>query len=145
MSEQTARTVAASATKAALVCRLRHRVRGRAPSPTAGEVEIENVSADLVEIEVRMHPLQYLDLLITDAAGDVVPAAPYGHMFSPREHPYLLRLLPGEKYTHNVSLLGNIPEERQSPGRYTVRAVFEYNGLKAFSDPVQVELPLTAS
>jgi hypothetical protein len=103
-------------------------------------VEIENISPDVIEIEVTMHPLQYLDLVIRDAAGDLVPAPPYGHIFSPRETPYLFRLAPGEKYTHSVSLLGNVPADRQLPGTYTVRAEYEYNGLRAGSEPLQVEL-----
>jgi hypothetical protein len=94
----------------------------------------------VIEIEVTMHPLQYLDLVITDAAGAPVPAAPYGNIFSPREVPYLFRLAPGEKYTHNVSLLGTIPEGKQLPGTYTVRGVYEYRGLRAVSEPVRVRL-----
>jgi hypothetical protein len=108
-------------------------------------VEIENVSADVIEIEVTMHPLQYLNLVIRDGAGNPVPAAPYGHIFSPRETSYILRLLPGEKYTHNVSLLGTVPEGNQLPGTYTVHAVYEYNGLKAVSEPLQVEVPAKGS
>jgi hypothetical protein len=109
-----------------------------------GEVEIENISPDVIEIEVTMHPLQYLDLVITDAAGDLVPAPPYGNKFSPRETPYLFRLAPGEKYVHNVSLLGNIPEDKLLSGTYTVRATYEWNGLRAVSEPLQVQLPAKA-
>jgi hypothetical protein len=108
-------------------------------------VEIENVSSDVIEIEVTMHPLQYLNLVIRDAAGDLVPAPPYGHIFSPRETPYFFRLAPGEKYTHNVSLLGLIPPEEQLPGTYTVRAVYEYAGLRAVSEPLQLQLPAKES
>jgi hypothetical protein len=104
-------------------------------------VELENVSADVIAIEVWMHPLQYLNLVITDSEGNVVPASPYGNIFSPREKPYTLRLAPGEKYVHNVSLLGNVPEEKQLPGTYTVYAVYEYNGLRTVSEPVRVHLP----
>jgi hypothetical protein len=145
MNEQTAKTAAPSETGAALACRLRHRPGRRGPSPTAGEVEIENVSLDTLEIEVTMHPLQYLDLVITDAAGDLAPAPPYGHLFSPRETPYLFRLARGEKYTHHVSLLGNIPEEQQVPGTYSVYAVYAYNGLRAVSAPLRVQLPAKGS
>ncbi len=88
-----------------------------------------------------MHPLQYLNLVITDARGDLLPAAPYGNIFSPREIPAIFRLAPGETYTHNVSLLGTIPEEKQLPGTYTVCAVYEYNGVKAISEPLSVQLP----
>lgn len=145
MGQQTAKTSAPKETRAALVCRLRHRLGRRESSPTAGEVEIENVSSDAIEMEVTMHPLQYLNLVITDAAGDLVSAAPYGNIFSPREIPYLLRLAPGEKYTHNVSLLGTVAEENQLAGTYTVHAVYEYNGLRAVSEPLQVQLPAKGS
>ncbi len=127
--------------KTALVCRLRHRVGRRGPSPTAGEVELENVTDGPVEIEVFMHPLQYLDLTVTDSAGATVSTHPYGHFFSPRETPYFLRLAPGEKYTHTVSLLGTVPEDKWLPGTYTVWAVYEYNGLRAVSEPLEVRLP----
>ena len=108
-------------------------------------MELKNISRDVVEIEVTMHPLQHLRMDITNALGDPVPAAPYGHIFSPREAPYVLRLAPGEKYTHPVSLLGTIPEEQHSPGGYTVRAVYEYNGLEAVSQPLQVHIPATGA
>jgi hypothetical protein len=104
-------------------------------------VELENVSGGAVEIEVWMHPLQYLDLIVTNGDGAIVSARPYGYVFSPRETPYTLRIGPGEKYTHPVSLLGNVPEEKWLPGTYTVRAVYEYNGLKAVSEPLEVRLP----
>ncbi len=140
MAQQPATISAGKETEVALACRLRHRVGRRGPSPTAGEVEIENVSRDVVEIEVTMHPLQYLRLEITNALGDPVPAAPYGHLFSPREAPTLLRLAPGEKYTHPVSLLGTVAEEKQSAGTYTVQAIYEYNGLRAVSQPLKVQV-----
>jgi hypothetical protein len=146
MSEQTAKTTAPKETRAAIACRLRHQAGGRrGPSPTAGEVEIENISPEVIEIEVTMHPLQYLDMEITDAAGNLIPAAPYGHIFSPCGTPYTFRLAPGEKYTHNVSLFGTLPQEKRLPGTYTVRAVYEYNGLKAVSEPLQVQLPAKGS
>jgi hypothetical protein len=128
-------------TGAALACRLRHSVGRNGFSPTAGEVEIENVSSSAIDLEVTMHPLQYLTMVITDATGDLVPARPYDHIFSPRETPYLFRLAPGEKYTHNVSLLGNISKEKLLPGTYTVHAVYEYRGLEAVSEPLQVQIP----
>jgi hypothetical protein len=138
--EQTATTAVSTETGAVLACRLRLRVGRHGSSPSAGEVEIENVSPDVIEIEVTIHPLQYLEVVISDAAGDLVPAAPYGHLFSPREAPYLLRLAPGEKYTHPVSLLGTVLQEKLLPGPYTVRAVYEYDGLKAVSDPLAVDV-----
>jgi hypothetical protein len=120
---------------------LRRREGRRGVSPTAGEVEIENVSPNVVEIKGTMHPLQYLNLVILDERGRPVPAAPYGNLFSPRERPYVLRLAPGESYTHNVSLLGTIAPDKQVPGTYTVQAVYEYEGMEAVSEPLCVQIP----
>jgi hypothetical protein len=128
----------------ALACRLRRKLwsrRGPVSSPTAGEVEIENVSSRVIEIEVRMHPLQYLSLEIADAAGKPVPASPYGDVFSPHSTTYLFRLAPGEKYIHNVGLLNGVPEEKRLPGIYMVRAMYKYKGLKAVSEPLEVQIP----
>jgi hypothetical protein len=105
-------------------------------------VEIENVSGEAIEIEWTMHPLQYLNLVITDAAGRPVPVPPYGWIFSPYSiHPQLFRLGPGEKYTHVVGLLGHPPKGQHPPGTYTVRAIYEYKGLRAVSEPLQVVIP----
>jgi hypothetical protein len=141
MGEHAATLPARKASKSILECRIRHRVGRAGPSPTSGEIEIENVSPNAIDIEVSMHPLQFLNLVITDAAGNLLPAAPYGDLFSPCETPYILSLAPGEKFTHNVSLLGTLPKEKQLPGSYSVRAVFEYNGFKAVSDPLKVQIP----
>jgi len=125
----------------ALVCRLRKKTTGRAAHiPTAGEVELENVSSEVLEIDVHTSPLQYFDLIVTDATGRVVSELFYGDLFSPLEEPYTLRLRPGEKYLGPVGLLGNVPEGKRSPGRYTVQGVFDYKGLRATSDPLPVEL-----
>jgi hypothetical protein len=132
--------------QAVLVCRLRHRQSSRGYSPTAGEIEIENRSADAIEIENDRHPLQYLDIVVADGNGVVVNTQwHYGDIFSPRGNVCTLRLGPGEKYTHVVSLMGTIPAEERVPGTYTVHAVYEYNGLKAVSEPLRVELPAKAS
>jgi hypothetical protein len=146
MAEQTQKTW--NTAVPALVCRLRRKLwsrRGPVSSPTAGEVEIDNVSSHVIEIEVRMHPLQYLHLEIVDACGNPVPAFPYGDFFSPREIPYIFRLAPGEKYIHNVGLLNGVPDEKQLPGTYTVRAVYEYPGMKAVSEPLEVQIPEPAA
>ena len=66
--------------QAVLACRLRHARLGRSLSPTAGEVELENTSASAIEIEADMHPLQYLELVVTDSAGTVISEEPYAHM-----------------------------------------------------------------
>jgi hypothetical protein len=85
VADQTPRVLAPARATAPLVCRLRHRIGRQGPSPTSGEVEIENVSGAPVEIEVSMHLLQYLTLAVTDSRGTPLPAPPYGNIFSPRE------------------------------------------------------------
>jgi hypothetical protein len=124
-----------------LVCRLRKRITERtAHIPTAGEVELENGSPLAIEIEVRTSPLQYLNLIVTNGEGRVVSDSFYGDLFSPLDEPYTLRLQPGQKYSAPVGLLGNVSEANQHPGIYTVQAVYEYNGLRSVSNPLQVEL-----
>jgi hypothetical protein len=92
------------------------------------------------EIEADRHPLQYLNLVVTDATGSVLSEGHYGDIFSPRGRIDTLRLAPGAKYHHLVSLLETVPQEKQVPGRYTVQAVYEYNGLTVVSEPLAVEL-----
>ncbi len=131
---------ASAVTPGTLVCRLRHRQLRRGSSPTAGEIELENSSPVVFEIETDRHPLQYLNLVVTDATGSVLSEGHYGDIFSPRGGIDTLRLAPGAKYHHLVSLLETLPRAKQVPGTYTVRAVYEYNGLTAISEPLDVEL-----
>jgi hypothetical protein len=106
-------------------------------------VEVENTSAAVVEITVRASPLQYLNLVVTDAGGNVVSDSFYGDLFSPLDEPYTLRLQPGEKFTGTISFLGNVPERHCQPGDFTVVAVYEYEGLRGVSEPLRVRLPGT--
>ncbi len=129
------------AAQAILVCRLRHQQLLRGDSPTAGEIELENSSPSVLAIETDMHPLQYLNLVVTDASGGVLSEGHYGDIFSPRGRTDTLQLAPGAKYNHLVSLLGTLPQAKRVPGTYSVQAVYEYNGLRAVSEPLTVELP----
>jgi len=124
-----------------LICRLRHKPLRRGSSPTAGEVELENSSSSAIEIETDMHPLQYLNIVVTDPRGSVLSEGHYGDIFSPLGRIDTLHLGPGEKYCHNVSLLGTLPQEKRLPGAYTVSAVYKYKGLRVVSEPLQVQLP----
>ncbi len=112
--------------QATLVCRLRHNQLLRGSSQTAGEIELENASPRVLAIQSEMHPLQYLDLVVTDTCGTVPSQGHDGAAFSPREEIDTLRLAPGMKYRHVVSLLATVPLERRLPGTYTVQAVYEY-------------------
>jgi hypothetical protein len=147
MSELISKTMSVQETKATLVCRLRHKATNRrgSPAPLAGEVEIENVSQDGIDIEWDRHLLQYLSLVITDAAGNQVPAAPYGDQFSPHSFTRsIFHLAPGEKYVDHVALLGGVAKEKRLPGTYTVRAVYRYKELTVVSEPVKVQVPAEA-
>ncbi len=124
-----------------LVCRLRKKMHGRAaPLPTAGEVELENISGETLEIEVQTSPLQYLNLVVTNGEGKVVSEWHYGHGFSPLAEPFVFRLQSGEKHSFPVSLLGNVPPQKQQAGQYLVQAVFETKGFKAESEPLPIHL-----
>lgn len=79
--------------------------------------------------------------MVTDSEGTVVSKRHYADIFSPPGEICTLRLAPGEKYTHNVSLLGNVPVVKRQPGYYTIRAVYEYRGLRATSEPLPLHLP----
>jgi len=141
MSESTIPVAKPAPAHCGLTCRLRPRQLRRGQSPLAGEVELENTSSSVLEFEVRASPLQYLNLIVTDAAGNVVSASFYGDLFSPLPEAYTFGLQPGEKFTGPISFMGNVPEARQLPGEYTVRAVYECNGLRAISEPLRVQLP----
>jgi hypothetical protein len=138
MAEQT--TAGERVTQAALVCRLSHKQLARGVSSLAGEVELENTSSGVVEIEIDTHPLQYLNLVVRDAAGALVCAGHYGDIFSPPGETRTFRLAPGARYTHNVFLLGTVPEESRQPGRYSVQAIYASPELTALSTPLEIEL-----
>jgi hypothetical protein len=102
------------------------------------EVELENPSPKALTISFESHPLQYLDLEVTDGAGKRVSQGYYGYLFSPGMPPQTLNLAPGQKYRHTVSLFGTVPNV--TPGKYRIKAIYRYNSLHAESDAVEVEL-----
>jgi hypothetical protein len=105
-----------------------------------GEVELENTSAGVLEVPLQMSPFQHLNLVVTDSSGREVSHGHYGNRFSPLETPYTWRLKPGEKFVGNVSLLGNVPKEKQLPGTYVVRALYDGPAGIAMSEPLQIQL-----
>ena len=142
MAEQAIEPSKRQVTRPKLACRLFRRRQGRAAQlPGAGEIELENTSEEVLEIEVQMSPLQHLNLVVRNSDGQLLSEGHYGNCFSPLERPYALRLQPGEKYTGPVSLMGNVPPEKRLPGKYTVQAVYEYHALRSVSEPFEVELP----
>lgn len=119
-----------------LGCQLRRLNEGRSSgSVLAGEVELENVSNSPFEIPVRSSPLQHLNLIVTDAQDRIVSTSHYGDLFSPGVQERLFRLLPGEKFTSPVSLLATVPPEERRPGIYSIRAIYEADGVRAASPP----------
>jgi hypothetical protein len=123
-----------------LACRLRRKeMTGRqGPVANRGEVELENQSASPLEISYQMTVLQYLNLAVTAADGRVVSEGHFGDRFAPTLEPQVLRLAPGQKFTANIHLLATVRDDAIPPGTYWVQAVYEYNGFRAVSEPVQV-------
>jgi hypothetical protein len=105
-----------------------------------GELELVNRSSEVIEIEHQMSPLQYLELIVTNAEGQVVSEGHYSDRLSPSLNPPPVRLLPGEKYVAVVPLLATVPKERRQSGAYSVRAIFAYGGQQVSSEAVRVEL-----
>jgi hypothetical protein len=112
----------------------------RDDSPTAGTIELENASPDVIEIETDRHPLQYLNLVVTDGEGNLLSERHYGDTFSPQGSITAFQLPPGATYQHVVSLFATVPEAKRSSGRYSIQAVFDYDGLEVASEPLVVEL-----
>lgn len=125
-----------------LVCRLRRKevVGRRGPVRNMGEVELENRSSDPLEIAYHMTALQHLNLVIRKPSGEVVSEGHFGDRFAPTAAATGLRLMPGEKFTANVHLLATAPRQGLPPGVYLIQAVYECDGLRAVSEPLQVEL-----
>jgi hypothetical protein len=131
-----------SASPGRLACRIRPAAGAgaRGPLPGVGEVELANLSADVVEIGYQMSPLQYLELVVVGPAGAVVSEGRFGDRFSPMRGEQVLRLRPGEKFRADVPLLGTVPRAKRSPGVYRVQAVYEYGDMRGVSDAVEITL-----
>jgi hypothetical protein len=125
-----------------LACRLRAKqVIGRqGPIPNMGEVEVENCSGAPLEIEYTMTPLQFFELEVIGPDGGVVSEGHFSDRFSPTLEPAVLRLMPGEKFTANVSLLATVSHDKRLPGKYTVHASYRFQGGRALAEPLTVEL-----
>jgi hypothetical protein len=123
-----------------LVCRLRHTSGSDRNGAAAclAEIELQNVSAVPLEIAYRMTVLQYLNLIVTRADGQVISQGHFGDRFAPTFEPRRLRLEPGATFTATVHLFATVTCDRPPPGRYTIQAVYEYDGFRAVSNPVQL-------
>src|ERR1017187_893812 len=120
-------------------CLRRKEVMGRnGLRPYMAEIELENLSDAPLEIEYRLTALQYLNLLVYDSTETVVSQYHFADRFSPTFEPNFLRLAPGEKFTANVHLFATAPDSMKVPGTYSVQAIYEYNGFRAVSEPVEV-------
>jgi hypothetical protein len=143
MTEATAADVQTkSQNRVSLACRLRPKeVTGRhGPIANMGEVELENCSDAPLEIEYTMTPLQFVELEVIGPAGAIVSAGRFCDRFSPTRDAAVLRLLPGGKFTANLSLLATVPRDKRLPGRYTVQASFCFRDTRVMADPLTVEL-----
>ena len=125
-----------------LACKLRPKeVIGRqGPVPNMGEVELENRSDAPLEIEYTMTPLQFFELEVIGPDGGVVSEGHFSDRFSPTREPAVLRLMPGEKFTSNESLLATVSRAKRLPGRYTVQASYRFQGRRVLAEPLAIEL-----
>jgi hypothetical protein len=107
----------------------------------SAHIELTNCSADVIEIECPSHPLEHLNLAVTNEAGELVSRGKYGNMLIRARLDRMppLRIQAGETTKWHVSLMGSVPAEREKPGTYTIQAIYEYGSLKAVSEPVQIE------
>jgi hypothetical protein len=105
-----------------------------------GEVELENCSDAPLEIEYTMTPLQFLELEVVGPGGRVVSEGHFSDRFSPMREAAVLRLMAGEKFTSNVSLLATVPHGTRLPCTYTVRASYYYHGTRIMAEPLTVDL-----
>lgn len=126
-----------------LACRLRCKdITGhRGSVPNVGVLELENQSSAPLDIEYTLTPLQFLEFVVTGPDGAVASTGHFADRFSPSLEPSVLRLSPGGTFVARVPLLGTVLAENRRPGTYHVRAVYEYNGLRAVSEPVEIRLP----
>ncbi|GEM_PF-6169957 len=125
-----------------LACRLWPKeVIGRSgPVPNMAEVELENCSETPLVIEYTMTPLQFFELEVIGPDGGVVSEGNFSDRFSPTREPGLLRLMPGEKFTSNVSLLATVPCEKRLPGKYAIRGSYRFQGKRVMAEPLTVEM-----
>jgi hypothetical protein len=128
--------------ESALGCTIRPKeVTGRQGAiPNMGEVELENRSDAPLEIEYTMTPLQFLEIEVVGPSGGIVSEGHFSDRFSPTWEPAVLRLMPGEKFASNVSLLATVPTEKRSPGKYIVQASYRFPGGKVMAAPLTLEL-----
>jgi hypothetical protein len=133
---------AKSANPCPLTFRLRPKVTmGRQGAiPNMGEVELENSSNGPLEIAYTMTPLQFLELEVRGPAGKVVSEGHFSDRFSPTLEPAVLRLMPGEKFTANVSLLATVPCEKRPPGQYVVQGSYRFQDVRVMAETVMIEL-----
>jgi hypothetical protein len=110
----------------------------RGPIPHMAEVELENISTQPVNIAYRMTVLQYLNLVVSRADGMVISEGHFGDRFAPTLEEQVLQLQPGETFTAQVPLFATVAGEAIPSGKYAVQAVYEYQGWRAISDPVEV-------
>ena len=107
-----------SQNKAPLTCRLRPKevIGHRGAIANMGEVELENCSDAPLEIEYTMTPLQFFELEVIGPGGEIVSEGRFSDRLSPARDNAVLRLLPGDKFTANVSLLATVPRDKRQPG-----------------------------
>jgi uncharacterized protein (TIGR02996 family) len=114
-------------------CRLEPR------GPGAAAVELANYSARVLTVAYDAHPMQYLGAAVTDPINREWECR-YESLVARRPRGGQLRLFPGERYSVGVDLLGAVPASELLPGRYAVKAAYEYDGVRSRAEPVTLEV-----
>jgi hypothetical protein len=106
-----------------------------------GELELENLSDEVISIPYQMSPLQYLAFSVIGPSQREVSEGCFSDRFSPLREERVLSLRPGETFVSDVPLLGTVPREKRVPGTYRVQATFTWNGTRVVSNLVEVNWP----
>jgi hypothetical protein len=98
------------------------------------EVTVKNVSRDALSLTYHYGLEDLVYAKVTDAKGREVSDP--GHRFAIRSlqfQPKTMKLGPGDSFTVHIHLHGSIPDDGKKPGKYTARAVLQFEKLRAES------------
>lgn len=121
-----------------LICRLYQQRPGDARRCFVGVAEITNATQEEFRIPWDHDPLQHLDLRVFDEGGVELNEYLYGELFNPIGATEVLRLQPGEAYTHTVHLLDVVSKSKWKNGVYTIRASYRVGEHVACAEQIQI-------
>jgi intracellular proteinase inhibitor BsuPI len=105
-----------------------------------GTIALTNTSDRDAVMIYRCHPLQYVDVVISNPESKLISKYCYGHLFSPSDREHSLIIHPGETVSFPVSLFAGIDKKDRLPGQYFVKAIVTYNGVATESNTIKVSI-----